>query len=563
MKALRILLILVLIVGLGLATAMFFAFREPGIDDHSVLRLTIQGELQEYRTSEGLEEAFGAPRPTLFSMFKMLKQAAHDKKLDGVILKIEPFGMGFAKLEELRALLAEVRANGKWVWCYADTFGEFGPSNGSYYLASAADRIVLNPAGELNLIGFEAQSMFLRGTLDKLHIYPDFDHIEEYKTAMNTFTETAMTAPHREMMEALVNGLFDKLVADIAKARKLDPAALRTLIDGGPMGAKRALEAKLVDQLAHPEEFEEAVKQKTGGELNVVADTDYPVKSFDHGPKIAVIYGMGPIFVGASSSSPFDDSANMGSATYAKAFKAVRKDASIKAVIFRVDSPGGSAIASELIRHQVVLTRKEKPVVVSMGDVAGSGGYWVSMSADRILAQPGTLTGSIGVVVGKFNTRGFWGDLLGVTYDSVKAGANADIYSSLQNFTPEQKASVRRFMEEIYDDFVRNVAEGRKLPVEEVRRLGKGRVYTGVQGLELKLVDRLGGLDAAIEEACKLAKLPAGSEVTLVPYPRKKTLMELIMKKQKGEIRTALEYFQSGAMMPTGALWCPYRITLQ
>ena len=563
MKILRILLILALLFGLGLAVAMFFAFREPGVENHSVLKLTIHGELQEYRTAEGLEEAFGSPRPTLFSLFKLLKQAAHDKKLDGVILKIEPFGMGFAKMEELRGLLAEVRANGKWVWCYADTFGEFGPSNGAYYLASAADRIVLNPAGELNLVGLNAEVLFLRGTLDKLHIYPDFDHIEEYKTAMNTFTEKTMTAPHREMMEALVNGLFDKMVADIAKARKLDPTALRALIDGGPMGAKRALETKLVDQLAHPEEFEDAVKQKTGGELNLVAAADYPVDAFESGPKIAVIYGMGPIFVGSSSSSPFDDSANMGSTTYAKAFKAVRKDESIKAVIFRVDSPGGSAIASELIRHQLVLTRKEKPVVVSMGDVAGSGGYWVSMSADRILAQPGTLTGSIGVVVGKFNTRAFWGDLLGITYDTVKAGANADIYSSLQNFTPEQKAAVRRFMEDIYEDFVNNVAEGRKIPVDEVRRIGKGRVYTGIEGLDLKLVDRLGGLDAAIEEARKLAKLPADGEVTLVPYPRKKSFMELIMKKQKGELKTAIDYIRSGAMMPTGTLWCPYTITLR
>lgn len=563
MKVIRILLILAVVFGLGLAVALFFAFRESGIDDHSVLKLTIQGDLQEYRTTEGLEEAFGTPRPTLFGLFKMLKQAAKDDRLDGVILRLEPFGMGFAKMEELRGLLAEVRANGKWVWCYTDTFGEFGPSNGAYYLASAADRIVLNPAGELNLIGLNAEVIFLRGTLDKLHVYPDFDHIEEYKTAMNTFTETAMTAPHREMMEALVNGLFDQMVADIAKARKLDPAALKTLIDGGPMGAKRALEVKLVDELAHPEEFEEAVKKKTGGELNLVAAGDYAVNAYESGPKIAVIYGMGPIFVGSSSSSPFDDSSNMGSTTYSKAFKAVRTDKSIKAVVFRVDSPGGSAIASELIRHQLVLTRKEKPVVVSMGDVAGSGGYWVSMSADRILAQPGTITGSIGVVVGKFNTRAFWNDFLGITYDTVKAGANADLYSSLQNFTPEQKAAVRRFMEEIYDDFVRNVAEGRNLPVEEVRRIGKGRVYTGSEGLQLKLVDRLGGLDAAIEEAVKLAKLPADGKVTLVPYPRKKSFMELIVNKQKGEIRTALEYIRSGAMMPTGTLWCPYAITLQ
>jgi protease-4 len=563
MKTIRILLILALLFGLGLAAALFFALREPGIDDHSILKLTLSGTLQEYRTAEGLEEAFGSPRPTLLSLFKTLKQAAQDDRLDGVILKIEPFGMGFAKMEELRGLLAEVRASGKWVWCYTDTFGEFGPSNGAYYLASAADRIVLNPAGELNLIGLHAEVMFLRGTLDKLHVYPDFDHIEEYKTAMNTFTEKAMTGPHREMMEALVNGLFDRMVADIAQARKLDPAALKALIDGGPMGAKRALEAKLVDELAHPEEFEEAVKKKAGGELNIIAAADYPVDAYESGPKIAVVYGMGPIFVGASNTSPFDDSQNMGSATYTKAFKAVRKDDSIKAVVFRVDSPGGSAIASELIRHELVLTRKAKPVVVSMGDVAGSGGYWVSMSADRILASPGTLTGSIGVVVGKFNTRSFWGDLLGVTYDTVKAGANADIYSTLQNFTPEQKATVRRFMEEIYDDFVAKVAEGRKIPVDEVRRIGKGRVYTGAQGLELKLVDRLGGLDAAIEEACKLAKLPDPAKVTLVPYPKKKSFMELVLKKQKGEIRTALDYIQSGAMMPTGTLWCPYRITLQ
>jgi protease-4 len=542
--------------------ALYLAFREPSVAKNSVLRLTMRGSVPEFRTTESLDELLGKPQPSLFTYYRKLKQASHDPNVAGLVLRIKPFGLGIAKMEELRALLQEFKANGKWTACYADTFGEFGPGNGSYYLASACDTVYLNPVGELNLLGLNAEVPFLRGTLDKLHIFPDFDHIAEYKTAMNMLTEKSMTDAHKEMMESLVNDIYAHLTDNIAASRGLTPEAVRAAIDRGPLNAKTALQVKLVDGILFEDEFEDKIKAKTGGKLSVVDDGSYGLDS-PGGERIAVVFGMGAIFVGESSSSPFDDSANMGSETYVKAFKQVRKDPSIKAVVFRVDSPGGSAIGSELIRHELVKTKKEKPVVVSMSDVAGSGGYWVSMSADKIIAQPSTITGSIGVVVGKFNMSGFWSDLLGITFGEVSAGKNADFYSSLKNFTPEQKQAMRTFMEEIYDDFVKNVAEGRKLPVEEVRRIGKGRVWTGAQGLDLKLVDRLGGLDAAIEEAKKLAKIPADKEVELVPYPKKKSFMDVLFSSKQSDLQVLMEQLRSGQIFATGPLYCPYTVSFE
>jgi protease IV len=561
MKILRVLLILAFVFVIVMAVGAYFAFREPSVAKNSVLRLTLSGDVPEFRVNEGLDAMLGRPQPAMFTYYKKLKQAAKDPNIAGLVLRMKSFSMGPGKIEELRSLIREFKANGKWTACHADTFGEFGPGTGSYYLASACDTVDLNPIGELNLTGLHAEVMFLRGALDKLHVVPDFDHIAEYKTASDTFTEKAMTPANREMMESLVGDIFTHLVDDIAAARHLTPAAVRAAVDRAPLSARDALQAKLVDGLMFEDEFEDAVKARAGGRLNLVDDADYAVDN-PGGERIAVVFGMGEIFMGESANSPFGGSATMGSETYVKAFRQVRKDPSIKAVVFRVDSPGGSAIASELIRHEIVKTKKEKPVVVSMSDVAGSGGYWVAMSADRIVAQPSTLTGSIGVLVGKFNTSGFWSDLLGITYGEVSAGKNADYYSSLKNFTPEQKQAMRSFMEDIYDEFVKHVAEGRKMTVEEVRRIAKGRVWTGAQGLELKLVDRLGGLEAAIEEAKKLAKIPADASVELVPYPKKRTFFEALFNRQS-DVQMLVEELRTGRILSSGPLLCPYTVTFK
>lgn len=560
MKILRIFLVLCVLGVIFLMIAAWFLFRTPGISSDSVLILPIQGEIQEYAPASSLSSIFGPEPLTMYGLTRALKAARDDDRIKGVVLRIHPFSMGFAKLQEIRELVVRLEASGKWTEAYVETMGEFTPGNGQYYLASGCGKITLNPLGDVNLIGLNAEVPFVRGLLDKLHIEPDFDHIKEYKTAMNFFTEKEFTEAHREMMESLLGDLFDQMAEDIAASRKMTLEEVVKIIDAGPYSAADALEKGLIDRTAYWDEMHESISERAGNSFEWVKLGSYLDHIREHGSKIAVIYGMGPIFVGESSTSPFDSSPTMGSESIARLFKRVRDDDSIKAVVFRVDSPGGSAVGSEIIRRSIILTKDKKPVVVSMSDVAGSGGYWVSMSADKILADAGTITGSIGVVVGKFNTRKFWGDFLGITHDEVRIGKNANLYSGLDSFTEEQKKVRTRFMETIYEMFVTQVADERGLTKERVNEIGRGRVWTGKQGLNLQLVDGIGGLEAAVEQAKELCGIAADESVKLIPYPRKKSLME-VLSHQDNTLKVWMEHMKQGEII-YGPVWCPVSFTI-
>lgn len=562
MKVLKWILLVIFLLVITFSLIVYLAFKEKGIGKNSILKVTISGEIQEYCPSFSLLNFFGKKKLCLYDYERIIQDAAKNPKIIGLYLRIKPFSIGPGKIEELVKAIEDFNKSKKKSFAYTETFGEFGPSNGAFWLACSTNKVYLNPDGYVNLIGLNAEVPFFKGTLDKLHIFPDLYHIAEYKTAMNIFTEKKFTDAHKEMEESLVNSIFDNLVDSISKFRNLKKEELVNIIEKGPLYGEEAMKLNLVDGLLYEDEIEDKLKEIAGGkDYKIVPDSKYIFKPKIGKEKIALIFGMGGIYVGQSDESPFGGIPGMGSETISKYFKNARKDKSIKAVIFRVDSGGGSAIASEIIRRELVLTKKEKPVVVSMSDVAGSGGYWVSMSANSIIAQKSTITGSIGVVLGKFNMRGFWEDLIGITFDKVKKGAQADFYSSLQNFTPEQKEILNKMMAKIYDEFVLNVSKERNISEEEVRKIAKGRVWTGVQALDLKLIDKIGGYREAIEEAKKLAKIPPEEDVQIVIFPKKKSFMEIFNQNEVSEIKTLLKSYLIKDF-PLGPLWCPYRVTL-
>jgi protease-4 len=398
----------------------------------------------------------------------------------------------------------------------------------AYYIATAADRIAMMPAGSLDLSGIASYELFFRGTMDKIGAYPDLLHIGEYKTFSNTFTEKGFTPAHREMTRSMNHEWYDQLVKGIAEGRRRSEAQVIAAIDGGPYLAEGAKKAGLVDELSYEDQVDEAPPVKGTRRMEGEAYAKVPLGSIGlgDGPRIALLYATGTI---ASGTSSFDSptGAVLGSETFVQWLRKARLDSAIRAIVVRIDSPGGSAIASEVIWRELMLTRGIKPVIVSMGNVAASGGYYIAVPADTIVAEPGTITGSIGVVTGKFVVKGTL-EKLGVTEDSVSEGQFAEIDSPFTPFSKEQRARVEEQLHATYELFLSRVAQGRKTTSEKVDAVGQGRVWTGRQAVQLKLVDELGGLDTAIQIAKQRAKLDPSKDVQLVVYPPKRSVYELL-----------------------------------
>jgi protease-4 len=461
--------------------------------------------------------------PTLREMIANIRKAKDDPRVKAMVIRPQATGALWGQLQEIRAVLEEFRGAGKALTAYL----EFGASQ-EYYLASAADRIVMMPAGQLDLTGVATYELFLRGALDKLGVYPDLLHIGDFKTASNTLTEKTFTAAHREMTESLNRDWYDELVRAIATGRKKSAEEIRAAIDQGPFDAEAAQRLGLVDAIAYEDQIDD--EGPTAGTRRIEADTYARVppqpREWGSNGRIALLYAVGTIASGRSSyDSP---GANViGSDTFSQWLRKVRVDPDIRAIVVRVDSPGGSAIASEVIWRELMLTREIKPVVVSMGDVAASGGYYIAVPAHVIVAQPGTLTGSIGVVTGKFVLEGA-ADKLGIGTEAVSHGAQAQIYSPFRPFTPDERARIEAQMEGTYELFVSRVAEGRQTEASKIDAVAQGRVWTGRQAHELKLVDELGGLDRAIQIAKERAKLDPKKDVDLVVYPPKRSIFDVV-----------------------------------
>ena len=404
------------------------------------------------------------------------------------------------------------------------------------------------------------ESPFIKNLFEKLDVVPRMDHRYEYKNAMNFYTETHFTDPHKEAMKKLMDSQFGQMVAGIAKGRALKEAEVRATFDAGPYLGQQAVDAKLVDGLLYRDEIYAKAREKAGDGAKLLYLQKYLERAgrpHEKGKKIALIYGVGAVQRGAGGFSPISGTA-MGSDTVAGAFRAAREDDDVKAIVFRVDSPGGSYVASDTIWRETQLARKAgKPVVVTMGNLAGSGGYFVAMGADKIVAQPGTITASIGVLGGKLMTKGFW-DKIGVTYDEVHTSDNGTMFTGAQDYTPKEWSKFQQWLDRVYADFTAKVAKGRKLPDAKVKEIAKGRIWTGEDALELGLVDALGGFDVALKLAKEAAKIDAGDDVNLVVFPRKRSFLEALAHKMpdnsEGEALTQLAVQLVGELKPALAV---------
>ena len=499
------------------------------VPKRAYLELDLEQGLVEYAPDDPFAQAFGGDQTTVRDVVEALGRAADDKRVTALLARVGAAPMGLGQVQEVRDAVAAFRAAGKPAIAWAETFGEFGPGNGAYYLASPFDEIHLQPSGDIGLTGLIYESPFIRGTLDKLGVVPHGDHRYEYKNALNMFTEREYTAPHEEAMAVLMRSQFEQMVRGIAADRGLSPDEVRALFDRGPLLGPEALEAKLVDRLAYRDEVYDLVEERAGEGADALGLEPYLKRAgrpHRKGTVIALIYGVGGVARGESGYDPLTGSFTMGSETVAGALRDAVEDDDVKAILFRVDSPGGSYVASDTIWRETVRAKEAgKPVVVSMADVAGSGGYFVAMAADKIVAQPGTITGSIGVLSLKFLTQGFW-DKLGISWDEVHTSANSQFWTGLADYTPEGWARFQTWLDRIYEDFTTKVAEGRGLPKEEVLKIAKGRIWTGEDAKALGLVDELGGFPVALRLAREAAGLAPDAPIRLKLFPPRKTFFQ-------------------------------------
>jgi protease-4 len=503
------------------------------VQPNSVLEVDLDGPVVERGGGGSVLGLLSKDQTALNVLRNAIDQGAKDPKIVGLEIKVIDPEMELAQAQEIVALIKSFKSHGKWTTAYLETAGESGAGNLPYIVASAADEVSLMPQGDLNLMGVQLRELFTRGTLDWLGITPNFASAGKYKSAANMFTNKDYTPAQREEDEGLAGSLFDQIVAAIGDERKLSPDTIKGLIDQAPLNADQGLKAKLVDRLEYEDEFDERVKNQGGSEHKIVDYTNYARASLfsglGGGDEIAVIYGEGDIDRGSEGFNPFStpDSTTMTSDDMTEAFKSAREDDDVRAVILRVDSPGGSMLASELIGREVELTAKKKPVVVSMSGYAASGGYLISIPAAKIVAEPGTITGSIGVLGGKFNVSPAVQKIYANT-DAVSLGANVGMFDMWSDFTPAQAQQFQNDIDRNYQYFLKLVAAGRHMTVEQADVVAQGRVWTGEQALKFKLVDSLGGMDEAMATARGLARLTPDQPVGIVELPEQPGLLQTI-----------------------------------
>jgi protease-4 len=456
-------------------------------------------------------------RPRLRAVLRTLHEAGDDSRVRGLIVKVGG-GLSWARAQELRDGLAAFAKSGKLVVAWAETLGEGGNGSADYLLATGCPEIWLQPSGEVGLMGIAAETTFLRGALDKLGVEPQLDKRYEYKSAADRIMRKEFTPEHREAIDRVLASSWEYAVDKIAAARSLDADAVRALADRAPLSAAAAHEAGLVDRLGYRDEVYTDVRSRVGADVQLLfADQWTPKRTAAalvkrHKEVVALVEGHGEIVVGRSRSTPRGQL--MGSTSVAAAMRAARENENVRAVLFRVDSPGGSAVASDTIWREVLLTKQAgKPVVVSMGDVAGSGGYYVACPADVIIAQPSTITGSIGVVGGKAVVSELLEKHLGLTTGAVEHGASARMYSLRRGFTDDERTRLSAMLDRIYQEFVQKVADGRGMGYDAVHAIARGRIWSGADAAGNGLVDELGGLRDAADVARQRAGLPIDAPV--------------------------------------------------
>ena len=551
--------------------------RRPQVVANSALVLQLEGDRPEQSSVD-----FGIPflqdqqPPTIAETWQMLRNAAADSRIQAIVLEPRGLSVGWAKLEELRADILNFKKSGKPVYAFLRSGG-----TKEYYLASAADKIYMAPEDELDVKGLRAELMFVKGTLDKLGVQLEFEHVGKYKDAPDMFTKNESSPETREVINQVLDQFYGDFVNTIAEGRKKAPDAIRALIDNGPFVGKEALNGGLVDALVYEDEMYGLLKlQLKLTDMEKIAEHDY-VRArvgnlgLDGSTKIALLVGQGDITRGATNDQGNDGITASG---MIRRIRQVRDDSSIKGVILRIDSPGGDGIASDDILHEAKLLSQKKPVVISMSDLAASGGYFIAMTGDPVIAYRNTETGSIGVFFGKVNLRGLY-DKLGIKKEIMKRGHFADIDTEYQPLNDEQRAKLRTEIEVFYKGFVQRVADGRKRKYDDVEPLAQGRVWTGAQAKQNGLVDEIGGIDRAIEMVKQKANIAASEKITLVPYPPRRNLLQVLMDRDTDltsieshmvDSRIAAKVKDLVGNLPLGALsqggilrLMPYTITIR
>ena len=495
------------------------------IAKNTAIVLEIGGAMLEFHPAFSPGAFFGKRELTLTDALACIEEASRDSRVKGLVLKIFPSGAGAAKCEELKAAIDRFRKSKKPVIAFSSVL------EGHHYLiACAADSIFMPPAGYVIIPGPSSSAIFIRGTLDKLGINPNIHRIEDYKAAAEMYTEKERTPKSRAMTEWLLGDIFEKYVADIAAARDCGEDAVLAWVDRGLFSPGRALDEGIIDGIRYWDEIEARFEKR---DVRLVGAQEYlrskRAAARLEGPRIAVIHAQGIITMGESGFDPLNG-LTMGSETIIDELRRARDDDGVKAVILRVDSPGGDGIAGDMISREVELTSKEKPVVVSMSDVAASGGYEISYRADRIIAMPGSITGSIGSITGKMNMRGLY-NKLGVTKDEIGTGKNSLIYSDYRDFSDDEWALVREEHWAFYRSWIAQIALFREMSADSVDSLGRGRVWTGKQAAASGLIDEVGDMHRAVAAACELAGIADPSRVVLVHYPRRVTILQEILSR--------------------------------
>ena len=523
---------LALVLALVVLVVVMSVGGEPDIHDNSVLVLKVEGSLPDYSNADQLSARFfGAETNSLSNLLLQLRKAKADKRVGAVLLDVGSLGAGWAKSEEIRDAVADFRKSGKPVYAYM----EYGDDK-SYFVATSAERVYVAPIGDLFVNGLAAEAMHFRGSFDKLGIYWDSYQIGKYKTAPEQFTRKDMSEGERETINSLLDGIYGRYVSVIAETRHKSEEDVLAFIDEAPHNAVRAQEAGFIDGALYREDVENELKKRLGykqdEKLHKVSTAEYRRISpeslgLNQGETIAVVFASGAIGSGSSSDGSMGGEQMVGSDTVVKAINDARDNKDVKAIVLRVDSPGGVTYPSDLIWRAVEEAKKKKPVVVSMSDLAASGGYYISTGANKIVAEPLTLTGSIGVFAYKPVVKGFY-DWIGVSSEYVMRGKNSGMFRETEQFTPDERKKFQSNMDDFYwKQFLPKVQEGRHFPdVEAVNKVAQGRVWTGAQAKEQGLVDEFGGLDRAVEVAKELAKIPANKGVRRVVYPAPRSFFQ-------------------------------------
>ncbi len=517
---------------------------------------------------------FGSRSDSLKDYLDLLRRARADKSVEGVVLRFTDLTIGLAAVQEMRQAVDDLRTHGKKTTALLET-----DSQAAYIIASACDEIVMPPSGNLILHGVKADSYFLKGLLAKLGVRAEVIHIGQYKAAGEMFTEDSFTTPARANMNEMVDDLFDQMTTMVAQSRKMTQEQAVAAINYGPMSPDQATSMGLIDRVAYAEEIYEA---KEDGGAKIVQKDDYDKtnesKSLDLSPfslllglaspssmtasstedsklpQVAVVYATGPI-VGGTSEGTLGGDEQIASEDFIATLEEIRTDDKIRAVILRVNSPGGSAFASDLIWRKMEDVKKAKPVVVSMGDVAASGGYYIAMGANRVVAQAGTLTGSIGVVGGKVDLAGAF-EKLGVTKETISRGDYAGLMSETGGFSPKEHDAIERMMRQTYDEFVAKAAAGRHMTPEQMNELAQGKVWTGQRAKDVGLVDALGGMGLAVVETKNLLGMKSDEKVGLVAYPKEVGLMDVLRKAIGKDVTMSANPLSGGvsvaALLPEG-----------